>query len=102
MKTLYFYMTKEEQEIWRETDGQEFVAFRKKMEKKHFGPIYKAFDNLPADIKEDIKELIETGGRVTECLYEIGDAYMSDIRKLCDNCQSLKALVQEENRYTKK
>tara|TARA_R100000951_G_scaffold25360_1_gene21587 strand:+ start:90 stop:353 length:264 start_codon:yes stop_codon:yes gene_type:complete len=77
-------------------------SISKKDGKKAFGPIYKAFDNLPVDIKEDIKELIEAGGRVTECLYEIGDAYMSDIRKLCDNCHSLKALVQEENRYTKK
>ena len=95
-------MTKEEQKIWRETEGQEFVSFREKMEKKHLAPIYKAFDNLPVDVKEEIKELIETGGRVSECLYEIGDAYMSDIRKLCDSCHMLKALVEEENRFTKK
>ena len=98
MKSLYLYLTDEEKETWRDTEGSDFQAFKKKMDKKYYGPIYKAFDNLPREVRNGIKETIEVGKRISECMYEIGDAYVSDLRKLSDNCYLLRELVDKEQR----
>tara|TARA_R100000951_G_scaffold105936_1_gene100062 strand:+ start:478 stop:777 length:300 start_codon:yes stop_codon:yes gene_type:complete len=98
MKSVYFYMTSDEKEFWRKNNGAKFDTFQKKMEKKYYGPIYKAFDDLPKEIKDDIKETVEVGRRIAECMYEMGDAYVSDLRKLSDNCHSLKGLVDKDKR----